>query len=219
MEAKVAFDSVCEKIAEKYIKSGWKYVKSKHWMSKKDKNFTYKIKFHTSWYNISEKSVELYAVFSVSFNKTKESFTANATTDSGIPQGKLSWNVATEDTWDDTIDEVTEWIDTLCMPIVEELTSNLDLYVEKVVKEGFYPSHGYYINIEFVLQYGSREMAEEATKRYYDSLEDYEKVKFKRNYESMINGGDAVDKYGEHMMLNPSEFRTVIENKIIVNLD
>ena len=42
MEAKVAFDSVCAKIVEKYKESGWKYAKSNHWMTKKDKNFTYK---------------------------------------------------------------------------------------------------------------------------------------------------------------------------------
>lgn len=219
MEAKVAFDSVCAKIAEKYKDSGWKYAKSSHWMSKKDKNFTYKVTFHTSWYNISEKSVDLYGEFGVFSNKTKECIMATTTRNYDIPKGKLSWNVATEDTWYDTVNEVTEWIDNICITMVEEWTSDLDSYVKKVVKEGFCPTHCYKINIEFVLQFGSREMAEEATKRYYESLEDEVKANFKRNYESMIHGGPAVDEYGEHMMRRRCNFRYVIENKIIVDLD
>ncbi len=39
MKAKEAFDSVCTKIAEKYKDDGWKYSKSNHWMTWKDKNF------------------------------------------------------------------------------------------------------------------------------------------------------------------------------------
>ena len=40
MEAKVAFESVCTKLAEKFVLDGWKYSKSKHWMTKKDRQFT-----------------------------------------------------------------------------------------------------------------------------------------------------------------------------------
>lgn len=45
-----------------------------------------------------------------------------------------------------------------------------------------------------------------------------EKVKFKGNYESMIKGNEAVSTYGKNMMRNYSNFKTIIENKIIVRL-
>lgn len=219
MEAKEAFGTVCARIAEKYADSGWKYAKSSHWMTKKDKNFKYKIKFYTSWYNISDVSVTLYAGFSVESIKTKKHIMAATTSNAGIPKGALHWNVATEDSWDDAINEITEWIDTKCLAYVNEFSNNLEEYVKKVVKEGFFPSDDYIINMEFVLQFGTRQMAEEAALRYYNSLSDVVKDNFKRNYISMIDGGPPADKYGEHKMLNPSEFRTIIENKIVIDLD
>jgi len=66
--------------------------------------------------------------------------------------------------------------------------------------------------------YGSRELAEKATKRLYESLEDTVKNEFKKNYESMIKGNEAVSAYGKNMMRNYSNFRTIIENKIEVTL-
>lgn len=38
------------------------------------------------------------------------------------------------------------------------------------------------------------------------------KVAFKANYESMINGGEAVSKFGERKM-----FRDIIENQIMID--
>lgn len=219
MEAKEAFDSVCAKIAERYKEIGWKYSKSKHWMTKKDKNFTYKVCFYTSWNNRSDENVVFYGSFAIFYTKSKQCFTALSTEDCNVPEGRLHWNVATEEVWDDTVEEFTKWLNTMCIPIIDECTNKLDEYVKKVVEKGFYPWKGYIINIDFILQFGNREQAEEVTKRYYDSLNDNIKVSFKKNYESMIHGGDAVDEYGNFKMLNPSEFRTIIENKIIVDLD
>lgn len=65
---------------------------------------------------------------------------------------------------------------------------------------------------------GSRELAEKATKIYYEALGESEKAKFKENYESMINGNEAVSAYGKNMMRNYSNFKTIIENKIVVRL-
>lgn len=219
MEAKVAYDSVCAKVAEKYKETGWKYAKSQHWMTKKDKNFTYKVCFYTSWYNRSDEYVAFYGGFGIYSNKSKRCFTALSTESCKIPKGELNWNVAKEYTWDETIEEFTNWFNTMGIPMIEECTNNLDEYVKKVAKEGFYPWKGYIINIDFVLQFGSRELAEEAAKRYYDSLTEKIKMSFRENYESMIHGGNAVSKYGSFHMLNPSNFRTIIENKIMVDFD
>ncbi|CAH1225253.1 hypothetical protein PAECIP111890_05772 [Paenibacillus sp. JJ-223] len=45
MKASEAFDNVCALVAEKYKDDGWKYAKSSHWMTKKDKKFMYKVFF------------------------------------------------------------------------------------------------------------------------------------------------------------------------------
>lgn len=55
-------------------------------------------------------------------------------------------------------------------------------------------------------------MAERAAQHYYDIVSEEEKLDFKANYESLINGGDAVNSYGENEMCNPSQFRTIIES-------
>ncbi len=219
MEAKVAFDSVCSKIAERYQQDGWKYAKSNHWMTKKVKNFKFQVLFYTSWNNISDKDVVFYGAFDISSSKTKKSYFSHGTCTSGIPKGKLNWNIAREEMWDEAIEEFTNWLETECFPIMEQCMNNLDEFVKKVVEEGFYPPLGYICDIDFVLEFGGRELAEIATKKYYESLDDESKMKFKKNYDSMINGGEAVNRYGNDMMLNPSEFRTVIENKIMVDLE
>ena len=58
------------------------------------------------------------------------------------------------------------------MPIVERCTNDLNNFVKEVVERGFYPQKGYMVDINFILTHGSRELAEEAIKRYYDSLEE-----------------------------------------------
>jgi len=55
MKVNKAFEYICNLISEKYLDNGWKYSKSGHWMSKKDKNFIYKVLLYTSWNNISDK--------------------------------------------------------------------------------------------------------------------------------------------------------------------
>jgi hypothetical protein len=72
------------------------------------------------------------------------------------------------------------------------------------------------VDISFILTYGSRELAEEATKRYYASLDESIKKEFKGNYESMLNGSKAISAYGNNMMRNYSNFRSIVENKIVV---
>ncbi|CAH1225248.1 hypothetical protein PAECIP111890_05771 [Paenibacillus sp. JJ-223] len=116
------------------------------------------------------------------------------------------------------VSEFTNWLDSVFMPIVDKCMNDLDNFVKEVVVQGFYPENGYIIDIGFVLDHGSRELAEEATIRYYASLSEYEQNVFKDNYESMIQGNEAVSVYGNNMMRNYSNFRTIIENKIIVTL-
>lgn len=219
MEAKEAFGNVCESIANIYAEMGWKYSKSKHWMTKKDKNFTFKICFYTSWNNISDEKVVFYGSFCIYSKNGKQCFTALSTENCHIPNEYLYWNVARKEDGENAIKEFTYWLENTCFPIMDECINNLEEYIKKVVCNGFYPWMGYVINIDFVMQFGNMKLAEEATKRYYNSLNDDVKDSFKKNYESMINGGEAVDEYGSFKMLNPSEFRTVIENKIVVDLE
>ncbi len=215
MEAKEAFDSVCTKIAEKYKDDGWKYSKSNHWMTRKDKNFKYSVDFYTSWNNISEEYVVFYGAFGIESKNTQSGISISTSRCNDL-KGRLHWNVAKEEMWDETIEEFTHWLETECFPIMNECMNNLDEYLERVVEQGFYPPHGYKININLILEFGSREMAERAAQHYYDIMSEDEKSDFKANYESLMSCGVAVNSYGENEMRNPSQFRTIIENKLNV---
>lgn len=218
MKASEAFDCVCELISDKYKDNGWKYSKSKHWMIKKDKKFTYKVFFYTSWNNVSDKNVIFHGECAIIPLKSPNKIFYINTHQCKIPNGELYWNIANEKDWKQTVYQFTKWLDSVFMPIVDSCINDLDNFVKKVVLRGFYPSNGYVIDIGFVLANGSRELAEEATRRYYESLGESQKAKFKENYESMINGNEAVSAYGKNMMRNYSNFKTIIENKIIVKL-
>lgn len=161
MLAREAYDSVCARVAQIYEQDGWKYSKSSHWMTKKTKNFTYQVRFYTSYYNISEKDVAFYGSFGVSMNKPKQGICGLSTQDSGVPHGRLEWNVAKEEMWEDSIKEFTHWLETECFPIMHELENNLEEFVEKVTRQGFYPPLGYSISIPFMLQYGTEEQRHE----------------------------------------------------------
>ncbi|MDR9856639.1 hypothetical protein RJP21_23840 [Paenibacillus sp. VCA1] len=218
MKASEAFDNVCALVAEKYKDDGWKYAKSSHWMTKKDKKFMYKVFFYTSWNNISDKTVVFYGECAIIPLKSKNKIFHISTHKCNIPSGNLHWNIANEKDWNQAVSEFTNWLDSIFMPIVDKCMNDLDNFVKEVVVQGFYPENGYIIDIGFVLDNGSRELAEEATIRYYASLSEYEQNVFKDNYESMIQGNEAVSVYGNNMMRNYSNFRTIIENKIIVTL-
>jgi len=218
MKASEAFDNVCALVAEKYKDDGWKYAKSSHWMTKKDKKFMYKVFFYSSWNNISDKTVVFYGECAIIPLKSKNKIFHTSTHKCNIPSGSLHWNIANEKDWNQVVSEFTNWLDSVFMPIVDKCMNDLDNFVKEVVVQGFYPENGYIIDIGFVLDHGSRELAEEATIRYYASLSEYEQNVFKDNYESMIQGNEAVSVYGNNMMRNYSNFRTIIENKIIVTL-
>ena len=218
MKANEAFKNVCNLISEKYLDSGWKYSKSSRWMTKKAKNFIYKIFFYTSWNNISDKNVAFYGECAIIPLKSKDKIFYINIHQCNVPSGQLYWNVANREDWDRTVNEFTNCLDSVFMPIVERCANDLDNFVKEVVISGFYPSNGYMIDISFILTHGSRELAEEATKRYYASLEESIKREFKGNYESMIYGNEAVSAYGNNMMRNYSNFRTIIDNKIVVTL-
>ncbi|MBO5387041.1 MAG: hypothetical protein J6A59_02710 [Lachnospiraceae bacterium] len=217
MNSKEAFDNVCFKIAEMYIDKGWSYSKSKHWLTKKTKKFIYRVYFYTSWSNISDRNVTFYGEFAIINPKNKLKYFCIVTHQCNIPENKLHWNIAKKEWWYVAIEEFTLWLDINFMPIVEECENNLDKYVNKVVEQGFFPSKGYVIDIDFVLNYGSIEQAQEAAKRFYDNLDDDVKPKFRENYESMINGGEAVSLYGKNHMMNHTNFRKIIENKIHID--
>lgn len=218
MKSNEVFDNVCSLISEKYINNGWKYSKSGHWMTKKDGNFMCKIFFYTSWNNISDKNVAFYGECAIIPLKSKDKIFHNNTRQSNVPKGHLYWNIANEEDWDRTIEEFTSWLDSSFMPIVESCMNDLENFVKQVAMRGFYPSNGYVVDINFILTHGSRKLAEEATKRYYASLDEPIKKEFKENYESMINGNEAVSAYGNNMMRNYSNFRTILENNIAVTL-
>ena len=160
MLAREAYDSVCARIAQMYEQDGWKYAKSGHRMTKKTKAFTYQVHFYTGYYNISEKDVAFYGYFGISMNKPKQDIWGLGTQDSGVPHGRLEWNVATENMWADTIKEFTHWLEAECFPVMNECENNLDEFVGKVAKQGFYPPSGYNISIEFLLKYGSKELVD-----------------------------------------------------------
>lgn len=216
MDSKVAFDSVCAKVAERYADKGWRYAKSSHWMTKKDKDFTFKVLFYTSWGNISDVSVTFYGSFAIYSTKTKRCFTATCSQDYK-PNGELDWNIASEDSWDKTVDEFTEWLDKTGMPMMDECLNNLDEFVKRVAKEGFYPWKGYIVNMDFILQFGTPELAEEAARKCYESENENVRAEFRESYESLMSGGDAANGYGRFQMLNPSNFRTIIENKVKID--
>ncbi|MFF2088874.1 hypothetical protein [Paenibacillus sp. NPDC058174] len=216
MKANEVFDNVCSLISKKYTDSGWKYSKSGHWMTKKDKKFVYKVFFYTSWNNISDRNVVFYGECAINPLKQKDKIFHINTRQCNVPSGQLYWNIANEENWNQAVEEFASWLDSVFLPIVENCMNDLDDFVEKVVMSGFYPPNGYVVDISFVLTHGSRKLAEEATKRYYASLDEPIKKEFKENYESMINGNEAVSAYGTNMMRNYSNFRTIVENKIIM---
>jgi len=217
MKASEVFDKVCGLIASNYSERGWKYSKSSHWMTKKDKKYTYKVFFYTSWNNISDKNVAFYSEFAIINSNSKRKIFHLDTRQCKIPEGQLYWNIANEQQQHSTIYECKKWLDETCIPIVENCINNPDQFVKQVVAEGFYPSLGYIVDIDFVLNEGSRELAEEAAKKYYDHLKASVQKEFRDNYMSMMADEDAVSTYGNNMMRNPSNFRTIIENKI--NID
>jgi len=218
MQSGEVFNTVCELISQKYIDKGWKYSKSNHCMTKKDGKLTYKVFFYTNWNNVTDKSVGLHGESAIFLNKSKNKIFHISTRKCHVPSDQLYWNIAVRENWNQAMEEFTTWLDEVFMPIVHECTNNLDVFIKKVVSDGFYSLGGYMVDIHFILLYGSRELAEKATKRLYESLEDTVKNEFKKNYESMIKGNEAVSPYGKNMMRNYSNFRTIIENKIEVTL-
>jgi hypothetical protein len=218
MLAKDAFDSVCALVFKKYENDGWKYSKSSHRMTKKDKRFLYRIYFYTSWRNISDSAVSFYGECAILPLQSKDKVFYLSNHSCGIPEGSIDWNIADKDSWEQAFTEFTGWLDEIFMPMVDRCTHDFDHFMDVVVQEGFYPKHGYIIDIAFVLNYGSRKLAEIALLRYYENMDINAKRMFKENYESMIIGGEAVSEYGTNMMRNYSNFKTIIENKIVVDL-
>ncbi len=219
MLAKEAFQGVCMKITERYEADGWKFLKSKNEMKKKSKNFTYSVSFYSSYSNVSGVSVELYADFGIMINKTKAGVWGLSTQNCDIPHGRLSWNVATEEMWEDAIREFTHWLETECFPVMYECENNPEALAERIVKEGTYPPRGYHANLNFITQFGTREQAEQVAQRLYFEKSEKERENFRVNYESMINGGEPVNFYAKHAMSRQSNFRCIIENKIPIDFN
>lgn len=218
MKASEAFDKVCSQISERYTESGWKYSKSGHKMSKKDKNFIYTVFFYTSWNNVTDQNVAFYGECAITPLKSKNKIFHLNTRQCDIPRGQLYWNIANETNWTQAVTEFIDWLNSVFVPIVDCCMYDLSHFVERVVDQGFYPEKGYMVDIDFILAYGSRQLAEEATLKYYFSLEESIKQEFKQNYDSMIHGHPAVSAYGNNMMRNYTNFRSIIENEILVKL-
>lgn len=218
MISKVAFDSVCEMVAKNYINKGWRYAKSNHWMTKKDKKFTYKIYFYTNWHNISDVDVTFYGSGQIISTKSKKLIYYTTTGDSNVPPTVLQWNVAKKEDWDNACMEFITWLERDYIPLVNRCSENLEQFVVDVVREGFCPKRGYITDIDFILSNGNRELAEKSAQYYYDNLDEKEKIKFKNNYKSLIENNIPYDAYGKNSMLNCSNFKAIIENKLNINL-
>lgn len=218
MRSKDAFDSVCEMVSNNYINKEWKYAKSKHWITKKDKKFTYKIYFYTSWNNISDVSVTFYGSAAIIPIKSKSPIYHITTQDYNIPAGKLDWNIAKEKDWENTCIEFVTWLEKNYIPLVKRCNENLEQFVQDVVKEGFCPERGYITDIDFILNNGGRELAEKSAQYYYNNLNEKQRSMFKNNYESLMKNNIPYDSYGKNNMLNYCNFKTIIENKLKINL-
>ncbi len=217
MKPNEMFDHVCSSISVLYRNYDWRYSKSNHWMTKKDKHFMYKIFFYTSSNNIANKNVIFYGEFAIISLKTKNKIFHINSRQTDIPAGKLYWNIASKQDADQTVSDFLNWLDYICMPIVERCTTDLDNFVDEVTTSGFYPPKGYIVDIAFILCYGSRELAEKASNKYYRSLEEKIQKEFRDNYNSLNLGNEAASSYGKNMMRNYSNFRIIIENKIKVD--
>ncbi|WP_252244566.1 MULTISPECIES: hypothetical protein [unclassified Clostridium] len=218
MNTKDTFNVLCEMIANNYINSGWKYSKSNHWVTKKDKKFVYRIYFYTSWNNIRNENVSFYGEAAILPIKLKNKIYYISTQNSHIPNGKLYWNIVDKKDLNSAFIEFTAWLEQYFLPLVKRCSEDLESFIKDVVKEGFCPERGYITDISFILNNGTKMLAEESAQKHYDNLTIDEKIKFKRNYESLINGNGHVDSYGENYMLNYCNFKTIIENKIKIKL-
>lgn len=224
MLAKDAFNSVCEQVAAKYVEDGWRYAKSKHWMTKKDKNFKYQVRFYTSWNNISDVSVEFYGAWLIYPLKqkgpVKESYYGLGTQRCHLPkEGHLYWEIAKPEYWEKAVTEFTDWLDKTFLPIVDNCMNHLEDYVQQVAREGFYPPNGYCdsTSIPFILDHGSLELAREAAQKYYDGLKENTKAHFKKCYENVqeaLEGNGEISEDTERMLHWNTDFRAIAENKI-----
>ena len=218
MNSKESFKNFCLGIAQKYEEKGWKYSKTKHWITKKDKNFTYKLCFYSSVRNISDIDVDFYGIAYIISNKNKEIMYYDSSQNSCKTNGRLSWNIVSEDNWSDISNEFISWLEEDYMEIVDKCMNNLDVFVQEVSESGFTKRREFSIDIFFLFNYGSLELAEKGAQRFYESLDEEIKLNFRENYISLINGKDAVSAYGKNHMLNYSNFKTIIENKIKVKV-
>lgn len=219
MIAKEAFEEVCLNVADYYVQNGWKYLKSKHSLKLAIDDIEFRIYFYTSVKNISNVAVYFYGGCAIKPKKEKWKY---FTVDNGrchVPKEGLWWNVAGEQGRIKAAREFKEWSQSVIIPLVTVYRQDRDKFVKKVAYEGFVPELGwYYTDIGFVLKYGGKELAQVAALKYYESLDADVKENFKVNYLSMIEGGEAVTKYGNNAMLNRSNFRIIIENKIAVDV-
>ncbi|WP_252230302.1 MULTISPECIES: hypothetical protein [unclassified Clostridium] len=109
MNTKDTFNVLCEIIADNYINSGWKYSKSNHWVTKKDKKFVYRIYFYTSWNNIRNENVSFYGEAAILPIKLKNKIYYISIQNSHIPNGKLYWNIVDKKDLNSAFIEFTAW--------------------------------------------------------------------------------------------------------------
>ncbi len=219
MDAKEAFESVCLDVADYYVQNGWMYLKSKHSLKLLIEDIEFKIYFYSSVRNVSNVSVDFYGECAIQSHKEKCKYFTVGNSRYHVPKEGLWWNVAQEQGRIKAAQEFKEWSQSVIMPLVTAYRQDRDEFVKKVAYEGFVPELGwYYTDIGFVLEYGGKELAQAAALKYYESLETDVKENFKVNYLSMIEGGEAVTKYGSNMMRNRSNFKIIIENKIAVDV-
>lgn len=134
MKASEAFDYVCTMISDKYKGNGWKYSKSNHWMSIKDKKYTYKVFFYTSWNNMSDKNVTFYGECAIISLKSKAKIFNLNNRQCDFPKGSLHLNIADKEDWEKTVDEFTNWLDETFTPIVNSCMNNLEKFVKNCIR-------------------------------------------------------------------------------------
>lgn len=209
-----ALATLAEQLSQKI---DWKYLKSKRCFKKVIGDVVFELNFYTSKWNVSHERVEIRCGLSMwckKFDKTCNVHSSIGHYGFGPLSGDYYWDIVHEENIPTVVSELYEQMESTILDLCKRFEEN----VVEAVKYLAQPEqlHKYHIYLDFIDVYAGRSYAEAGAKAYYENLDDEIKVKFKENYESMINGGEAVNSYGKNSMINRENFKIIIENRINV---
>lgn len=194
MKARDAYNQFCQLLANDYIKSGWKYSKSNHWLTKKDKQYKYIIRFYSSHYNRSGERVDFYGSFDIKDLKSKETIFTKSHTEEKIPEWGICWDVSNEIIWEFVVDEFNDWFKKYCNPVMEFFEQDIESIMEYVIDNNYFRKNGYWIGLDFIMNYGSKELIKKAILKKYEINSKEWREEFIKNYKRVMN---SEDKYAE----------------------